>query len=460
MKFDLFGYKVTISLVSRNSPLREIYYNDGMSSFYQRALLPNGLQVLMHRAAALNSVTIEVAIKAGPRYEDQSNIGIAHFLEHMLFEGTRKFPTSKELALFLENKGGISSAWTSKENVVYYVKVPKWNLETAFYYLSEILFNSTLSSPDIEKEKKIIQEELSRRIDNAEVQIFDEWFEWVWSKEQTLGRSTIGSLETIQSVTRIKLQDYLRSFYQPENMVLGVAGNFNSKEVLKYCKQYFGRKSFGKKAGRFSKTQFVPKDNVVQIIQKETRQAYLMLGFVTGVHYLHEDRFPFRLVTDILSLGVSSRLFHRLVYELGLAYSAGAYSWSFTDTGLFYTYGGFSPDKIAQAIEVIVEELQKLKEETISEIELDIVKEKDTASVLFNLEPPEALADYLSTSQLLEKRVLTPEQLAIEVKKITPSKVQEISKKYFNRRNLAVTIIGPIGKKESPKIEEALKSLN
>ena len=430
-----------------------------MNNFYQKVLLPNGLQVLMHQAAALNSVTIEVAIKAGPRYEDQNNIGIAHFLEHMLFEGTKRFPTSKELALFLENKGGVSGAWTSKENVIYYVKVPKWNLETAFDYLSEILFNSTLSSQDIEKEKKIIQEELSRRIDNSEVQIFDEWFEWVWGKEQTLGRSTIGSLETIQSVTKIKLQNYLHSFYQPENIVLGIAGNFISKDVLKYCKQYFGRKS-DEKAGNFSKTQFVPKDNVVQIIQKETRQAYLVLGFVTGAHYLHEDRFPFRLITDILSLGVSSRLFHRLVYKLGLAYSAGAYSWSFTDTGLFYTYGGFSPDKITQAIEVIVEELQKLKEETISEEELDIVKEKDTASVLFNLESPEAIADYLSTSQLLEKRVLTPEQLAIEVKKVTPSKVQEISKKYFNRKNLAVTIIGPIDKKESSKIEEALKLLN
>lgn len=430
-----------------------------MSNFYHKVLLPNGLQVLMHQAVALNSVTIEVAIKAGPRYEDQNNIGIAHFLEHMLFEGTKRFPTSKELALFLENKGGISGAWTNKENVIYYVKVPKWHIETAFDYLSEILFNSTLSNENIDKEKKIIQEELSRRIDNAEVHIFDEWFEWVWGKEQTLGRSTIGNPETIQSVTKIKLQNYLHSFYQPENIVLGIAGNFTSKDVLKYCKQYFGRKS-DDKAGNFSKTEFVPKDNVVQIIQKETRQAYLVLGFVTGVHYLHENRFPFRLISDILSLGVSSRLFHRLVYELGLAYSAGAYSWSFTDTGLFYTYGGFSPDKIAQAIEVIVEELRKLKEETISEVELDIVKEKDTASVLFNLESPEALADYLSTSQLLEKRVLTPEQLAIEVKKVTPSKIKEVSKKYFNRRCLAVTIIGPVDKKESSKIEEALKSLN
>ena len=126
-----------------------------MGNFYQKAELSNGLQIIMHKMPAINSVTIEVALKAGPRYESQENIGIAHFLEHMLFEGTRKFPSSKELALFLENKGGVSGAWTNKENVIYYVKVPKWNLETAFDYLSEILFNSTLSSQDIEKEKKI-----------------------------------------------------------------------------------------------------------------------------------------------------------------------------------------------------------------------------------------------------------------------------------------------------------------
>ena len=432
-----------------------------MISFdYKKTQLSNGLLVLTHHISTINSVTIEVAVRAGPRYESKENTGMAHFLEHMLFEGTKRFPTSKELATHLENKGGISSAWTNKENVVYYVKVPKWHLEVAFEYLSEILFNSILSKEAVEKEKKIIHEELNRRNDNVEVQIFDEWFEWAWGKDQTFGRSTIGNKETINRVTKGKLKDYLEHFYQPGNMVLGIAGNFNPKDVLKYCHKYFGYRSTNRKIVNFEKALFTPKDKAAQIVQRKTKQVHLVLGFVTGVHYLHADRFPLRVIADILSLGVSSRLFHRLVYESGLAYSAGAQNWNFTDTGFLYAYGGFSPDKITEAIDVILEELRKLKTESISKEELANVKEKDKAAMLFNLETSEAIVDYLSTSQLLENRVLTPEQVETEINKVTRHDIQEISKKYFKPRYLAVTIIGPIDKKESSRIEKAFKPLD
>ncbi|MBI3282912.1 insulinase family protein [Candidatus Curtissbacteria bacterium] len=426
----------------------------------QKTRLSNGLLVLTHHISTINSVAIEAVVRAGPRHESKENTGMAHFLEHMLFEGTKRFPTSKELATHLENAGGISSAWTSKENVVYYVKMPKWHLAVAFEYLSEILFNSILSKEAVEKEKKIIQEELNRRNDNVEVQIFDEWFEWTWGKDQTLGRSIIGSKETINKVTKAKLKSYLDLYYQPGNMVLGIAGNFNPKDVLNYCHKYFGHRSSNKKIVNFKKALFTPKDKTVQIIQRKTQQAYLVLGFVTGVHYLHADRFPLRIIADILSLGVSSRLFHRLVYESGLAYSTGAQNWNFTDTGFLYVYGGFSPDKITEAIDVILEELRKLKAESISKEELENVKGKDKAAMSFNLETPEAIADYLSTSQLLENRVLTPQQVETEINKVTQYNVQAISKKYFNRKHLAVTIIGPIDKRESSKIEGAFKLLD
>lgn len=432
-----------------------------MISFdYQKTRLPNGFLNLRHQISTINSVTLEVAVRAGPRYESKENTGMAHFLEHMLHEGTKRFPTSKELAIHLENAGGISGAWTNKENVVYYVKVPKWRLEVAFEYLSEILFNSILSKEAVEKEKNIIQEELNRRNDNVEVQIFDEWFEWAWGKNQTLGRSTIGTKETINRVTRAKLKNYLDFYYQPGNMVLGIAGDFNSKDVLKYCLKYFGHRSSNKKIVNFEKVLFTPKDKAVQIIQRKTQQVHLVLGFVTGVHYLHPDRFPLRIITNILSLGASSRLFHRLVYELGLAYSAGVQNWIFTDTGSIHIYGGFSPDKIIDAINIILEELEILKKERISKEELENVKGKDKAAMLFYLETPEAIVDNLSTSQLLENRVLTPQQVETEIDKVTQHDVQAISKKYFNRRCLAVTIIGPIDKKESSKIEDAFKLLS
>ena len=178
----------------------------------KKTKLPNGLTIIYNEKKR-DSVVVEVMIKVGSNNEAVDKQGLSHFLEHMLFEGTKRFPTSKELATHLENTGGISGAWTNKENVIYYVKVPKWHLEVAFEYLSEILFNSTLSKEAVEKEKKIIQEELNRKNDNVEVQIFDEWFEWAWGKDQTLGRSTIGNKETINRVTKAKLKNYLDFFY-------------------------------------------------------------------------------------------------------------------------------------------------------------------------------------------------------------------------------------------------------
>lgn len=428
--------------------------------YFKKIELSNSLRILMHQISAINSVTIEMVVKAGPRYESQEKTGMAHFLEHMLFEGTRRFQSSKQLAIYLESVGGRSGAWTNKENVVYYVKVPSQHLKIAFDYLSEILFNSLLTEEAIEKEKNIVLEELHRKNDNVESHIWDVWMEWVWGKQQTLGRPTIGYKETIQSFTKAGLNNYLGSLYSPENMVLGVVGNFNQKDVLEYSQRYFGTLSSHNNIANFDKASFIPKNKIVQVVRRNTEQAQLVLGFVTGISYLHPDRFPMRILADTLSLGVSSRLFHRLVYELGLAYSAGAGDWLFTDTGLFYAFGGFSPGKIDEAVNIIAEEIQRLKKQKVPKKELKEVKEKDIASMLFNLESSEAIADYLSITELLENKVLTPDQVKNKINKVTQEDIQVISEKYLNRKNLAVTIIGPINESDSSKIENALKLLN
>jgi len=408
---------------------------------------------------SVKSVTIEVAVKAGPRYEYKENAGMAHFLEHMLFEGTKRFSSSKELAIYLERVGGKSSAWTSKESVIYWVKVPSQYLNLAFDYISEILFKSLLVNEAIEKEKNIVLEELHKTVDNSERYIWDVWMEWVWGKNQTLGRSTIGYKKTIQSFTNDGLAHYLQSLYHPANMVMSIVGNFSQSEAIRHAKKYFGGVPISKVKTRVDKMSFIPKDKPVQIVYRDTQQTQLILGFVTGISYSHPDRFPLRVTTDILSTGVSSRLFHRLVYELGLAYSAGAESWLFTDTGLFYVYGGFSPKKITDAVKVIVDEIQKLKKETIVSDELKEAKEKDKASVLFSLETSDGMADYLATTELLENRVMTPQELENLIDGVGREDIQRVARKYFTRKLVSCTIIGPVGKTEVVKIERLLRLL-
>lgn len=422
---------------------------------YKLLKFQNGLNLILKSIPSVNSAAVYVAVGAGPRYETRETAGLAHFLEHMLFEGTIKLPSSKKVAEYIEKVGGRGSAWTDKEYVTYYAKVPKQHFEKALSYLSDILFNSLLDENAIEKEKGIVLEELRRSKDNPEVNIWDLWFEWVWGKDQPLGRSTLGDEVTIQNITKKKLQDYMTRFYHPSNMVIAVVGNFSIEEAEKYALKYFG-KGQNKDILQFEKQKFVPKKIHTQIIEANTHQSQLVLGFVTDISYNHKDRFTVRLISDILSGGVSSRLFHKLVYDLGIAYSAGAQSWTLRDAGLFYAYGGFSPENTKTAIKVIIEELEGLKKEKISTEELNEAKEKDRAGLYFSLETPDAIASLYSSQQITEKQIMTPEEISRRIDEVTAEDIQRVARKYFTTKNLCLIIKGTLDKEEVTQIENLM----
>lgn len=417
---------------------------------------PNGLSLILQPMPSVDSVSAYVAVRAGPRYETKETAGLAHFLEHMLFEGTKRLPSSKALSRYIERVGGISSAFTDKEYVSYYVKVPKQHLNLAFSYLSDILFSPLLEEGAIEKEKGIIMEELGRSKDNPESDIWDLWFEWIWGKEQSLGRSTLGDEITIRNITKQKLQDYMERFYHSSNMVIAVTGNFSTKKAEEYVLKYFG-KGQSKSTPIFTKLQFILKSIHTKIIQTDVNQAKLMLGFVTGISYVDKDRFPMRVIASILSGGVSSRLFHKLVYELGIAYSTWAQSWNFTDTGLFYISGGFSLENLEKAIETILGELNKLKEQKITDTELKEAKEKDKAGLYFSLETPDAIANFYSSQQITEKQIITPEEISKRIDKVTSEDVQRVANKYFVTENLCLTIKGHLEQSGVEDIERLIK---
>lgn len=419
-------------------------------------IFSNGLNLILHPMVSVNSVVVYVAVGAGPRYETKETAGLAHFLEHMLFEGTRRLPTAKDVAQYIERVGGMGRAFTDKEHVSYYAKVPKQHLNVAFSYLSDILFNSLLEDNAIEKEKGIVMEELRRGKDNPEVDIWDLWLEWIWGKNQSLGRSTLGDETTIRNITKQKLQNYMDKFYHPSNMAIAVVGNFSLKKAEEYVLKYFGRNQT-KNIIIFKKLQFIPKKIHTKIIKADIEQAQLVLGFVTNISSHHKDRFPMRVIADILSTGVSSRLFYRLIYELGIAYSAWAQMWTFADTGLFYASGGFSPQNIEKAIKVILEELDKLKKEKVSEKELKETKEKDKAGLYFSLETPDAIANLYSTQQITEKQIMTPEEISKRIDKVTAEDIQRVARKYFTAENLCLTIKGSLDENNVRNIEKLLK---
>ncbi len=422
---------------------------------YKFLKFSNGLTLILQTMSTVDSVAVYVAVGAGSRYETKETAGLAHFLEHMLFEGTKTLPTSKDVAEYIECVGGRSGAWTDKEYVTYNAKVPKQHLATAFSYLADILFNSTLNDKAIEKEKRIVMEELKRKTDNPEVEIWDLWFEWVWGKNQALGRSTLGDQATIQRVTKQKLQNYMKKLYYPANMTIAVVGNFFLQEAETYAFKYFGQKQ-EKRMPTLKKINVIPKKIHTKIVRTDAQQVQLILGFVTNISYMHKDRFPLRLISDIFNAGVSSRLFHKLIYELGIAYSAGAQSWVFTDVGLFYTYGGFSAENVEIAIRAILEELRKLKEEKISEQELRETKEKGKANISFLLEAPEAIANWYAQQQITERKIMTVEEMLNRIDKVTAEDVQRVTRLHFLNKNLYLTIRGPLNKDKVKSIEDLI----
>lgn len=427
-----------------------------MKNFCKKFTLPNRLTVILQPMLSVDSVVVYAVVGAGPRYEAKESAGLAHFLEHMLFEGTKRFPTAKDVAQYIERVGGIGRAFTDKEYISYNAKVPKQHFEVAFDYLSDILFNSLLENDVIEKEKGIVMEELRRGKDNPEVDIWDLWFKWIWGGNQSLGRSTLGDETTIRNITKQKLQNYMDKFYYPSNMAIAVVGNFSLKKAEGYALKYFGRNQ-AKNIPTFKKLQFMPKKIHTKIIKADIEQAQLMLGFVTNISYDHKDRFPMRVIADILSGGVSSRLFHKLVYELGITYSAWAHTWIFADTGLFYVLGGFAPENLEKAIKVIIDELGKLKEQKVTNEELREAKEKDKAGLYFSLETPDAIANLYSSQQITEKQIMTPKEISERIDKVTAEDVQRVARKYFITENLCLTIKGPLDESKVADIEKLFK---
>lgn len=425
---------------------------------YKKLKLSNGLNLILQPMSSIQSVAVYVAVGAGPRYETKETAGLAHFLEHMLFEGTKKLPSSKEVSRFIEKVGGISSASTSKEYVTYYVKVQKQHFELAVDYLSDIFFNSLLDKQAIEKEKRIVLEEYKRAKDSPENEIWELWFKWAWENSQWLGRSTFGDKSTILSINRKRIVDYLSIFYHPSNMCIAIVGNFSISKAKIFVNRYFG-KTQKKNIIKYKKIRFNPKKNNVEIVTADTIQTQLALGIVTGIPFDHEDRFVIRVIVDILSSGVSSRIFHKIVYEEGLAYSVGAYSLVYTETNIFCVSGGFAKENIERGIRIILEELEKLKITKVGKDELREAKEKDKAGIIFFNESSDSLANHYASSQLLEKRIMTINELSEKIDRVTADDIQRVAKQYLNLENLCLMIRGPLDKKYKKSIESICKEV-
>lgn len=413
--------------------------------------LENGLTLITVDMPHLDSVTTLVAVGAGSRYETKKINGISHFLEHMFFKGSAKYPTAEQIATLIDGIGAINNAATSKEVTFYWIKSAGIHIELATDILSSMIKESLLSKEEIEKEKGVIIEEL-RMLRDIPARIIWDLYERLQFGDQPLGWDLGGDEKTINSFIRDDFVEYMESLYSPKNMALVFAGKLpNNIEEL--ASKYFLDLP-QKPQSKFTPfKKFKQTKAKVNIFYKKTDQANLILG-VEGFDRYNNKRYAGDILSVILGEGMSSRLFIQVREKRGLAYRISASSSSYADTGSFTAYAGLKLEKVYEGLEVIYAELMRMVMEKVSEDELKKAKEMIRGRIAIQSESTNFLAEYFGTNFVLERKIETFEEYLQNIEKITAEDIQKVAKELFVKENFNLQVIGPF--KEEQKFEKVL----
>lgn len=408
---------------------------------YQKELLANGIRIVTEEIPYVNSVSIGIWVKVGSRYENVEINGISHFIEHMLFKGTKN-RTAKEIANSIDKIGGQLNAFTSKECTCFYAKVLNTHFDIALDVLADMFFNSNFSIEEIDKERGVVIEEINMYEDSPEDLVHDLFAQAVWSGNP-LGMSILGTEQSLQNINRDKILDFYSKNYTPENLVISVVGNFNHADVVKKIKEYFA-KAEGKYNGaaHINIPKFEP---VYTLKRKDTEQVHLCMGF-NGVDLRSRDYYPMLVLNNLFGGAMSSRLFQKIREDRGLAYSVFSYPSSFEDCGLFSIYAGSKPDNLKIVAEIIMEEIRAIKEKGITEEELYDSKEQLKGSYILGLESTSGRMISIGKSELLLEKIYSPDEILAKIDSVDMNSVNSIMRQIFNTDEMGAAVIGSINK--------------
>lgn len=412
---------------------------------YSISTLKNGLTLITINLPHLDSVTTLVAVGAGSRYETKKINGISHFLEHMFFKGSRKYPTAEQIATLVDGIGAVNNAATDREVTFYWIKSSSKHIDLSSDILSSMIKESLLAEDEIEKEKGVIIEELRMYRDNPQRYIWELYIRLQFG-DQPLGWDIGGDEKTVIKFIRDDFITYMDSLYSPKNMALVFAGKL-PKDIEKIAEKYF--------LDLPQRGQYKPKHYIKQkqtksrlnIFYKKTDQANLILG-VEGYGRSDNKRYATSVLGTILGEGMSSRLFIQVRERRGLAYHISAGSGFYMDTGIFTVYAGLKLEKITEGLEVILAELLRTVQEKVTEDELKKAKEMIRGRLAIWQESTNFLAEYFGTKFVLDREIETFEKYLKNIDAVTTQDVQEIAKELFQTQRFNLQIIGPFKDKE------------
>lgn len=413
--------------------------------------LKNGLTVLCLPMDSTKAVTIMLMVGAGSRYETKKINGISHFLEHLFFKGSKKYPSTQQIANIIDGIGGIDNAGTEKEWTNYWIKCSSEKIDIALDVLSSMVKESLLSSEEIEKEKGVIVEELNMYRDDPKTYVAVLAEELMFG-DTPLGWDIGGSNETIKTFARDDFIKYMDSLYSPKNMVFVVTGNVTEKKAKELAEKYL---SDLPQRGMFTPEKKVQKNSKpsVQVQYKKTDQAALVLGYY-GPSLQNEDKYSARVLSAILGGGMSSRLFIEVREQRGLAYYIDAGASSYTDNGYIGIHAGLNLEKLELGVKVILEELEKIKNMPVDASELQKAKDMIKGRMVLYYEDSRAFAENIARQQILLGKVELLDEMNKKIDGVTIEQVQALAQKVFTPKNANLAVIAPI--KNAKKLEKLL----
>jgi len=415
-------------------------------SGYQKTVLDNGIRVITEEIPYLRSVSIGVWVVTGSRDEQPQENGICHFIEHLLFKGTEK-RTAFDIAKEIDSVGGTLNAFTGREYTCFYAKVIDKNLGLAIDLLSDIFLHSVMEGKDIEKERGVILQEIKMVEDTPDDYIHDLFNRACW-RDHPLGFPIYGTSELVQSFDREKLYHFFKENYPPDRIIVCAAGNLNHQDVVRLIGETFGQIPTSAKARARSKPD---SNSATHSWNRDLEQVHFCLG-TRGLPYNHSLRFTSYVLNTILGGGMSSRLFQEIRENRGLAYSVYSYLPTYIDTGLMVVYAATNESSFREAVELVLKEFGRLKEEPLKHGELETAKEQLKGNLLLSLESSDNMMTRLAKNEIYFKTYLPVGMIVKGIDEVEGETVQRLARDIFDERFFCLTVLGPMNGNDLDKI--------
>ena len=407
---------------------------------YRKLVLDNGVRVVTERMPTLKSVTVGVWVNTGSRDEQSSQAGYSHFIEHMLFKGTRK-RSSAEISREIDALGGEMNAFTSRETTTYYVKVLDQQLHRALELLSDLFHHSRFAPKDIEKEKQVVLEEIRMVQDDSEDLVQELHMGQVLGRHP-LGRSILGREKTIRGLRRQDLLDYREAYYEPGQIVLSIAGSFKQAELDGMVAKYFGK---GRAATATHANGRRPPEVHGGVVLKKKRleQVHLCLG-LKGVPAGHKDRYALYALNSVLGGSVSSRLFQEVREKRGLVYSIYSYLAGYSDGGMITVYAATRPKEVDRVVDLVCREIRRIGSKGIGGKELERAKTQMKGSLMLSLESSHSRMSKLAKDELIYGKHASLDDMLAHIDRVSEEQMFNVGRQFFKLDLLAITGLGPL----------------